>query len=60
MREHNEAEIEMQICSPCWDARNRPVDQHRCEAMTWSSLALPARSFGGPMVCDCPCLEATT
>ena len=44
-----EQERELKICGPCWGSRNRPVDQHGCGSMTWSSLF--------PVFCDCPCRE---
>jgi hypothetical protein len=37
---------ELRICDPCWDARNRPVDQHGCPARIVETTS-----------CNCPCRE---
>jgi len=36
----------LKICESCWDARNSPVDRHRC----WSAIV-------ETISCDCPCRE---
>ena len=34
------------ICESCWDARNSPVNQHRCWALLVETIS-----------CECPCRE---
>ena len=36
---------ELQVCNPCWDARNRPVGNHTCGARVET------------ISCHCPCRE---
>jgi hypothetical protein len=55
------ATAELKICGRCWDARNRTVDQHGCEAMdeTWRRSAenYMVSDSGYLRLCDCPCSE---
>lgn len=44
-------ERELSICNPCWDARNRPIDHHDCEAMDNFGVSDSAYL----RLCDCPC-----
>ena len=37
---------ELKICNSCWDARDSPVDRHRCRARIAETVS-----------CDCPCRE---
>jgi hypothetical protein len=39
----------LRVCPPCWDARNSPVDQHRC----WARIV----ELCDTTSCDCPCRE---
>ena len=41
----------LKICDPCWDARNRPVDLHECEAI----LNFGVSDSAYLRLCDCPC-----
>ena len=47
-------------CAPCWDARDSPIDQHRCWARICEShLYSSALSVElcDTTSCDCPCRE---
>ena len=44
------ASRELKICASCWDARNRPVDLHDCEAIMNFSVSDSAYL----RLCDCP------
>jgi hypothetical protein len=37
---------QLKICKSCWDARDRPVDQHGCPARIVETIS-----------CDCPCRD---
>jgi hypothetical protein len=48
-------ERELTVCDPCFDARNRPTDQHGCIA-AWVTETKPNKSWA---VCDCLCEETS-
>jgi hypothetical protein len=50
------ASEELKICRPCWDARNRPIDLHDCEAMDNFGVSHSAYL----RLCDCPCMATTS
>ena len=43
----------LKICDPCWDARNRPVDQHGCWVISTHLVTDPVDVLAA--LCDCPC-----
>ena len=44
---------DLKICDLCWDARNRPVDLHECEAI----MNFMVSDSAYLRLCDCPCRE---